>query len=44
MNFLQVAVPRIELAWVPDLIILTGVTIVITVAGSRSAAAPSAPP
>src|SRR5437660_10712054 len=44
MNFLQMAVPRIELAWVPDLIILTGVTIVITVAGSRSAAAPSAPP
>jgi len=44
MNFLQMAVPRTELGWVPDLIILAGVTIAITVAGSRSAAAPSAPP
>ena len=44
MNFLQMVVPRTELGWVPDLIILAGVTIVITVAGSRSAAAPSAPP
>ena len=44
MNFLQMAVPRTELGWIPDLIILAGVTIVITVAGSRAAAAPSAPP
>ena len=45
MNFLQMAVPRTELGWVPDLVILAAVTIAITVLGSRSAtAAPPAPP
>jgi len=32
------AVPRTELGWVPDLIILAAVTIGITAFGSRSAA------
>ncbi len=40
MNFLQMAVPRTELGWVPDLVILTAATIAITVLGSRAAAAP----
>src|SRR6266566_9255741 len=40
MNFLQMAVPRTELDWVPDLVILTAATIAITVFGSRAAAAP----
>ncbi len=44
MNFLQMAVPSTELGWVPDLVILAGVTIAITVFGSRSATAPSPPP
>ncbi|HZI22505.1 MAG TPA: hypothetical protein VFD76_08295 [Gemmatimonadales bacterium] len=44
MNFLQMAVPRTELGWVPDLVILAGATIVITVLGSRAATAPSPPP
>lgn len=44
MNFLQMAVPRTELGWVPDLVILAAATIVITVVGSRSAAPTSAPP
>jgi hypothetical protein len=44
MNFLQMAVPRTELGWVPDLVILAAVTIAITVFGSRSATAPSPPP
>lgn len=39
MNFLQMVVPRTELGWVPDLIILAGVTVAISVVGSRSAAA-----
>ena len=41
MNFLQMAVPRTELGWVPDLVILAGATIAITVLGSRAATAPS---
>jgi hypothetical protein len=44
MNFLQMVVPSTELGWVPDLVILAGVTIAITVFGSRSATAPSPPP
>ena len=44
MNFLQMAVPRTELGWRPDLVILAGATIVITVLGSRSATAPPPPP
>src|SRR5213592_2107956 len=44
MNFLQVAVPRIELGWGPDLVILTAATIAITVLGSRSAVATPPPP
>lgn len=43
MLFLQMAVPRTELGWVPDLVILAAATLVITVLGSRRAAtAPSA--
>ncbi len=44
MNFLQMAVPRTELGWVPDLLILTAATIAITVFGSRAAAAPPPSP
>ena len=44
MNFLQMAVPRTELGWIPDLVILAGATIAITVLGSRAATAPSPPP
>ena len=44
MNFLQMVVPRTELGWVPDLVILAGATIAITVLGSRAATAPSPPP
>src|SRR6267142_1957440 len=44
MNFLQMAVPRTELGWVPDLVILAAATIVITVLGSRSTSAPAPPP
>jgi hypothetical protein len=40
MNFLQMAVPRTELGWVPDLVILAAATIIITVLGSRSATVP----
>ena len=43
MSFLQMAVPRTEIGWVPDLAIIAGATIVITVLGSRSAT-PSPPP
>lgn len=39
MYFLQMAVPATELGWIPDLIILAAVTIAITAAGSRRAAA-----
>ncbi len=38
MNFLQMAVPRTELGWVPDLVILAAATLAITVVGSRPAA------
>ena len=44
MNFLQMVVPRTELGWVPDLVILAAATIVITALGSRSATASLAPP
>src|SRR6266436_4411088 len=33
-----------QLGWVPDLVILAGVTIAITILGSRAATAPSPPP
>lgn len=44
MNFLQMVVPRTELGWVPDLVILAAATIAITVLGSRSATTPAPPP
>src|SRR5256714_7089255 len=44
MNFLQMVVPRTELGWVPDLVILAAATIAITVLCSRSPAAAPAPP
>ncbi len=39
MNFVQMAVPATEVGWTPDLLILAGVTIVITALGSRATAA-----
>jgi hypothetical protein len=39
MNFVQMAWPRTELGWVPDLVILAAATLAITVLGSRSATA-----
>lgn len=39
MNFLQMAVPRTELGWIPDLVILAVATLAITVLGSRPTAA-----
>jgi len=42
MNFLQMAVPRTELGWAPDLVILAVATLAITALGSRPA--PAAPP
>lgn len=39
MNFLQMAVPRTELGWVPDLVILASATVAITVFGARARAA-----
>jgi len=39
MYFLQMAVPATELGWIPDLIIIVAVTVAITAAGSRRAAA-----
>jgi hypothetical protein len=36
MNFLQMAVPRTELGWVPDLVILAGATVAITALGART--------
>jgi hypothetical protein len=39
MYFLQMAVPRTELGWVPDLAIIVAVTVAITAAGSRRVAA-----
>lgn len=41
MYFLQMAVPRTELRWIPDLAIIVVVTVAITVAGSRKAATAS---
>lgn len=38
INFLQMTVPRTELGWVPDLVILAAAVVVITVLGSRAAA------
>jgi len=38
MYFLQMAVPRIELGWIPDLAIIVAVTAAITAAGSRKTA------
>ena len=35
MYFLQMAVPATELGWVPDLIIIVGITAAITAVGSR---------
>ncbi len=38
MYFLQMVVPRTELGWVPDLVILAAATLAVTVLGSRPAA------
>lgn len=38
VNFLQMTVPRTELGWVPDLVMLAAAVVVITVLGSRAAA------
>jgi hypothetical protein len=38
LNFLQMTVPRTELGWLPDLVILAGAVVVITALGSRPAA------
>jgi hypothetical protein len=38
MNFVQMALPRTELGWIPDLVILAVVTVAISVLGSRPAA------
>lgn len=43
MLFTQMAFPRTELGWVPDLVILAVVTLAITILGSRPAAATSPP-
>lgn len=42
MYFLQMAVPKTELGWVPDVIILVAVTALITAAGARRQATASA--
>lgn len=39
MNVLQMVIPRTELGWVPDLVILAAAALAITVFGSRPAAA-----
>lgn len=39
MNFLQMAVPRTELGWAPDLVILAAATVGITAWGARAPAA-----
>jgi hypothetical protein len=44
MNFVQMAVPRTELGWVPDLIILAVATLAITALGSRAPAVADPPP
>ena len=41
MNFLQMAVPRTELGWAPDLIILGVAALAVTLFGSRTPAAAS---
>ncbi len=38
MYFLQMAIPRLELGWVPDIAILVVVTVLITLLGARGAA------
>ncbi|HXM37314.1 MAG TPA: hypothetical protein VN908_01490 [Gemmatimonadales bacterium] len=38
MYFLQMAVPAMEVGWVPDIIILVAVTALITAAGGRAGA------
>ena len=38
MNFVQMALPRTELGWIPDLVILAAATVAITALGSRPAA------
>jgi len=43
MLFIQMAFPRTELGWVPDLVILAVVTLAITILGSRPAAVTSPP-
>ena len=35
MYFVQMTLPRTELGWIPDLVILVGVVVVATVLGSR---------
>jgi len=35
MNFLQMAIPKLELGWVPDIAILVLVTVLITLLGAR---------
>ena len=42
MYFLQMAIPKTELGWVPDIIILVAVTALITAAGARRQATASA--
>jgi hypothetical protein len=42
MYFLQMAVPKTELGWVPDVIILVSVTALITAAGARKQTTASA--
>jgi hypothetical protein len=39
MNFVQMVLPRTELGWIPDLVILAVATFAITALGSRSLAA-----
>jgi hypothetical protein len=41
MYFLQMVVPKLELGWGPDVAILVGATILITLFGARGAAAAS---
>ncbi len=41
MDFVQMAVPKTQVGWVPDLLILAAVTILITTLGSRPAAVTS---
>lgn len=43
MNFIQMALPRTELGWIPDLIILAVATVAITALGSRPTVADQPP-